>query len=170
MFSGGTVCRCQAEKTSTACEFFFFRFLRLQWGISLSTNTKQHPPWSGVDWKLTSVRQTPEEAIAGTIITEKTGTNIMILTFRPERFLPGTNIMRHLSLIRWGSSQRPPNPSPHCCAPSMAISGYDPDLAYIESASSSSLPLSTFQTIWVQRNDTRGSLHRFPQTGQGFLC
>ena len=33
--------------------------------------------------------------MAGTNITAQTGTNIMILTFRPERFLPGTNIMRH---------------------------------------------------------------------------
>ena len=32
--------------------------------------------------------------MAGTNITAQTGTNIMILTFRPERFLPGTNIMR----------------------------------------------------------------------------
>ena len=75
-----------------------------------------------------------------------------------------------LSLIRWGPKVNGPQTHRHFCAPSMAISCYDPDLAYIESASSSSLPLSTFQTIWVQRNDTGGSLYPFPQDRQGFLC
>ena len=69
--------------------------------------------------------------MAGTNITAQTGTNIMILTFRPERFLPGTNIMRHPLFLKFldpplGMTAQ--NPNKACLE---ALLQFSPERVYI---------------------------------------